>query len=173
MEDYIALGSVVGGMVFALFWISLATWTYRDIRDRSRDLAMQVLSVFLVMAFFLIGLMLYLILRPRETLDEAYARSLEEEALLREMGEESTCPSCRRFVEKEFLYCPYCQTQLRELCGHCGRSLSSSWIACPNCGTSRGAPTLARPTPAAAPAEAMAPEGLPSSAEAAQAPPSR
>jgi RNA polymerase subunit RPABC4/transcription elongation factor Spt4 len=172
MDDYIALGSVAGGTVVALFWISLVIWTYRDIRDRSHDLAMQVLAVFLVMGFFLLGLLLYLILRPRETLDEAYARSLEEEALLRDLGAESACPSCRRFVEKDFLYCPYCQAQLREPCGRCGRPLSSSWIACPNCGTARAAPApAARRARATKEATKPVAEGVSPSTEAAQAPP--
>lgn len=142
MERYIALGAIVGATLLVIFWASLVIWVYRDIRDRTRDLSLQVISVFLVMAFPLLGLLLYLILRPRETLEEAYARSLEEEALLREIGEDSACPSCRRFVEKDFLYCPHCRSQLREPCAGCGRPLSFSWIACPTCGSDR--PTPAR-----------------------------
>ena len=142
-EDYIALGVIVGGTLAVLLWTSLIVWTYRDIRDRSRDLAMQVLSVFLVMGFNFLGLLFYLILRPRETLDETYARSLEMETLLREIGEESACPSCRRFVEKDFLFCPHCQTRLRESCVSCERPLSFSWIACPACGAARPTPELA------------------------------
>jgi len=180
MESYVALGAVVGGTAVVLFWVSLVVWTYRDIRDRSQDLAIQVLSVFLVMAFSLIGLLLYLILRPRETMDEAYARSLEEEALLREIGPDSACPSCRRSVEKDFLYCPHCQTQLREACGHCGRPLSFSWLGCPSCGTGRGAPArAAQPASGVATADIPVLEGLPSSAgkaakaaKAAKVPPS-
>src|SRR3712207_6981071 len=52
---------------------------------RSRDPFLQVGALFLVLMFNLPGLLLYLIGRPRETLTEAYARTLEEEALLQEL----------------------------------------------------------------------------------------
>src|SRR3989304_1976623 len=87
--------------------------------------------------------------RPRESLEEAYARSLEEEALLRELGDEGTCPSCRKLIEKEFQFCPSCQTQVKDQCAKCERLLSFSWVACPTCGTvrPRAAPPAA-PRPA-------------------------
>ncbi|MFQ6019296.1 MAG: zinc ribbon domain-containing protein [Dehalococcoidia bacterium] len=147
----IALAAVLGATLLVLFLASLVVWTYRDIRDRTQDMAMQVLSVFLVMAFPLLGLLLYLILRPRETMEEAYARYLEEEALLRDLGEDSACPSCRHFVDKDFLFCPHCQTQLRQPCVKCERPLSFGWVACPTCGS-------LRPTPAAKVGEAPAAE---------------
>ena len=116
---------------------------YRDIRDRTRDLGLQVLAVFVVMMFFpgfnIPGLALYLMLRPRETLEEAYARSLEEEALLREIGDEGLCPSCRRFVERGWRICPFCQTQLKDVCSECEQLLSFNWVACPYCTAERKA----------------------------------
>ena len=46
------------------------------------------MAFLLVLVFSVLGLIIYLILRPRETLAEAYARSLEEEALLQELEEQ-------------------------------------------------------------------------------------
>lgn len=139
--EYAILGGLVGAVWALLLWLSIIVWVYRDMRDRTRDLALQVLSVFVVLMFFpgfnIPGLALYLMLRPRETLEEAYARSLEEEALLREIGDEGECPSCRRFVERAWRACPYCQTQLKDVCGECEQLLSFNWIACPYCGTAR------------------------------------
>ena len=68
---------------------------------------------------------------------EAYARSLEEESLLREIGDEGVCPSCRRFVERGWKTCPFCQTQLRDVCRKCEQLLSFNWVACPFCGEQR------------------------------------
>ena len=159
MEEQLAiLVGIVGGVWALLLWLSIIIWTYRDIRERTRDSSLQVLSAFVVLMFFpgfnLPGLALYLMLRPRDTLEEAYARSLEEEALLRELGDEGSCPSCRRLTDKEFQHCPSCQTQLKDQCAKCERLLSFSWLACPYCGTSRpgGAP-------AAEPALAQTPSG--------------
>ena len=159
-EPILLLAGVVGGVWALLLWLSVVVWVYRDIRDRSRDSSLQILSVFIVLTFFpgfnLPGLSLYLLLRPGETLEEAYARSLEEEALLRELGDEGSCLSCRRLVDKDFQYCPSCQTQLKDQCAKCERLLSFSWVACPTCGTSRPAAV-----PAAQPGPAQTPSGQP------------
>ena len=104
MEDIGILAALIGVVWLLLLWLSVIVWIYRDIRERTRDLGLQVLAVFVGIMFFpafnIPGLALYLMLRPRESLEEAYARSLEEEALLREIGDEGMCLSCRRFVEK-------------------------------------------------------------------------
>lgn len=151
--ELVLLGSVVAGIWGLLLWLSVVIWVYRDIRDRTRDSSLQALSVFVVLMFFpgfnIPGLALYLLMRPRETLEEAYSRSLEEEALLRELGDEGTCPSCRRLVEKDFQFCPSCKTQLKDKCAKCERLLSFSWVACPSCGTVRaGAAPAAQLDPA-------------------------
>ena len=164
--EYAVLGGLVGGVWALLLWLSIIVWVYRDIRDRSRDLALQVLAVFVVLMFFpgfnIPGLALYLMLRPQETLEEAYARSLEEEALLREIGDEGMCPSCRRFVERGWRVCPFCQTHLKDVCKECGQLLSFSWVACPHCGTTRAVPAAEEewaPGPERAPASASGPSG--------------
>ena len=120
-----------------VLWISAVIWTFRDIRDRTRDPFFQAVSVFLVLVFNLPGLWLYLILRPPQTLAEGYARSLEEEALLQELEDQKACPNCRRRVADDFLVCPSCETQLKEACAVCSRPLAYSWSACPYCGTSK------------------------------------
>ncbi len=181
--EYAVLGGLVGGVWALLLWLSIIVWVYRDIRERTRDLAMQVLAVFVVLMFFpgfnIPGLALYLMLRPRETLEEAYARSLEEEALLREIGDEGVCPSCRRFVERGWRVCPFCQTQLKDSCAECAQLLSFAWLACPYCGTVRkGAqveaaeepqPATLRTEPADAAAEAVQEVPLASAGGAAEA----
>ncbi len=181
--EYAILGGLVGAVWALLLWLSIIVWVYRDVRDRTRDLALQVLAVFVVLMFFpgfnLPGLALYLMLRPRETLEEAYARSLEEEALMREIGDEGDCPSCRRFVERGWRTCPYCQTQLKDVCGECGQLLSFSWIACPFCGTTRKvAPevqeaatgrTIGMSSPSTQPPEEPSSQSAPDSGEGQQA----
>ncbi len=154
--ELVVLAGVVAGIWGLLLWLSIVVWVYRDIRDRTRDSSLQVLALFVVLMFFpgfnLPGLSLYLLMRPRDTLEEAYARSLEEEALLRELGDEGSCPSCRRLVDKDFQFCPSCQTQLKDQCAKCERLLSFSWVACPSCGTPRpGAISAEQPAPAQVP----------------------
>jgi RNA polymerase subunit RPABC4/transcription elongation factor Spt4 len=147
-----------------VLWLSALVWVYRDIKDRTNDIVSQLVSALLVLAFNLPGLLLYLILRPQETLTEAYERTLESEAMLQELERLETCPSCRRRVDDNYLLCPYCRTRLRQACTQCGQALSFGWVACPFCGADRVAVTTA---------EAAASQAEPSSSAAADAAPAR
>jgi RNA polymerase subunit RPABC4/transcription elongation factor Spt4 len=176
MQDIGILAALIAGVWGLLLWLSIIVWVYRDIRERTRDLGLQVLAVFVVLIFFPVfnipGLALYLMLRPRETLEEAYARSLEEEALLREIGDEGMCPSCRRFVERSWRICPFCATQLKDICSRCEQLLSFNWVACPYCGTERRGMNVPEPAPAVVASTAPASPGRTSVAEPPAAPPS-
>jgi len=142
---------VVAALVtyYVALWAGMVWWTYRDSRERTRDPFMQALAVFLVLFFSFAGLVIYLMTRPRLTLADAYARTLEEEALLQELEDLKACPTCRRRVEDDFIVCPTCQTQLKEPCTRCARPLSYSWAACPYCATPRRQVTPVRRTVAA------------------------
>ncbi len=115
-------------------WASLVIWTFRDMRLRSRDIFAQLLASLVVLIFGPLGMLIYLILRPQETLAEAYARTLEEEALLQDITEEQpVCPECKHRIEPDFVICPACHTELRKACPHCGRLLLLRWEICPYC----------------------------------------
>ena len=118
------------------FWLAMVIWTWRDIRARSRDMFAALLAIVLVAIFPLIGLLLYLLLRPKETLAEAYDRALEEEALLRGIEEQLVCPNCQRAVDSNWRFCAYCHTQIKKDCPACGQLLELGWSLCPYCGSS-------------------------------------
>jgi hypothetical protein len=136
-ENVATLAATVAGAYVLVLWIGIIAWTYRDIRDRTRDTAFQIVAVLLVMVFNIPGWIIYMILRPDETLAEAYARSLEEEALLQELEDQAICPSCKRYVSADFVICPHCRTQLKQPCANCGRPLNFNWVACPYCTTQK------------------------------------
>lgn len=129
---HIAL-ALVGAYLTAL-WFCLVVWTFRDIHKRTRDVLVQILATLLVLIFNIPGLVLYLILRPPETLDEQYERALEEEALLEEIRERSACPTCKTHAEPSFLVCPMCATPLKRRCLQCNELLHLGWKLCPYCG---------------------------------------
>jgi hypothetical protein len=122
-------------------WFALVAWTFRDIEARSRSVFTQVFSTLLVLLFFIPGLLLYLILRPKETLDQAFQRALEEEYLLQDLDDLPLCPGCQRAVDGDFVICPHCQTRLRGPCPACSRLIDLRWTVCPYCAvpTDRGA----------------------------------
>jgi len=127
------LVSCLGAYVVA-FTASLVIWTFRDIRSRSRDIFAQLLATLMVAIFNLPGLFLYYILRPKETLTEAYERELAEEALLQDIEEKQACPSCHHAVMPEYQLCPHCHTRLKKECQNCHHLLHLKWNICPYCG---------------------------------------
>jgi len=137
MVELLARGAQVlaalGGAYLIALWFVLIVWTYRDIQARSNSVFTQIFSTLLVVLFFIPGVLLYLLLRPKETLDEAFQRSLEEEYLLQDLEDLPLCPSCSRQVSGEFVLCPHCQTQLREPCAGCGKLVDLKWPVCPYC----------------------------------------
>lgn len=146
-------------LYMAAIWLTLVFWTYRDIRQRTRDPILQTTAVLLVLVFFLPGHWIYLIVRPRYTLAEMYERSLEEEALLQELEDQKACPTCKRRVLDEYLICPSCRTQLKEACRQCTKPLSYAWVACPYCGLEKPPREGFGPRPARPLARAAAPAG--------------
>ena len=136
-EDIVLLALVVAGVIIAVFWLSIVMWAYRDMRARSRDPLAQVLVAVLVALLNIPGLVVYILLRPRETLSEAYERTLEEEALLQEIEEKPTCPNCGQRAQDDWQACPHCMTRLKKACVHCDYLLEMAWNICPRCTTSQ------------------------------------
>ena len=135
------LVALCGAFLFA-FWLALIIWAWRDIRARSRDAFAAILAVVLVAIFPIVGLLLYLLLRPKETLAEAYDRALEEEALLRSVEEQLVCPNCQRAVDKDWRFCAYCHTQIKKDCPSCDSLLELGWSLCPYCGSEASQPKM-------------------------------
>lgn len=153
------IGTIAGMIVAALgaflfaFWIAMGIWTFHDIRQRTRDWLVIILAVALVLIFPLIGLILYMMIRPKATLADVYDRALEEEALLRELEQTAACHNCGVPVKEAWVYCPNCHNQLQHSCPSCGNLVRNEWEICVFCGSAqqRTAPQLAV-APARAPA---------------------
>ncbi len=134
-EDIVVIITIYAVIIIAAFWLALVVWAYRDMRSRSRDTIGQLGVALLVALLTVPGLLIYLLLRPRETLSEAYERSLEEEALLQEIEEKPSCPGCGQRVQDTWQACPNCHTRLKKPCIHCRNLLELSWQLCPYCTT--------------------------------------
>jgi RNA polymerase subunit RPABC4/transcription elongation factor Spt4 len=137
ITNLVPILTVVGwalGAYIVLLWAASVLWTYRDIHSRSDDVVVQVLAVSLALLLPFAGLVLHMILRPRQTLTEKYERSLEEEYLRRDLEEKYVCPHCQRGIETDFIICPHCHTALRRRCAACDRVVDLTWAVCPYCG---------------------------------------
>jgi RNA polymerase subunit RPABC4/transcription elongation factor Spt4 len=139
-----AISSYIGPLIactitfFVIFWVSTVVWTFRDIRSRTQDFLSQILATVLAAVFPIAGLLIYMVLRPRQTLAEIYERQLEEESLLAEMTERQTCNNCHARIEPDFQICPSCGQKLKRSCPKCERLLELRWTFCPYCATNLG-----------------------------------
>lgn len=129
----------LGGAYLVALWFVSIVWTFRDIESRSRSVITQIAATLLPLLFPFLGIPVYLILRPKDTLDTAFQRSLEEEYLLQDLEELPLCPVCQHYVEDDFILCPQCHAQLREPCTSCERLVDLRWTLCPYCGTAQDA----------------------------------
>jgi RNA polymerase subunit RPABC4/transcription elongation factor Spt4 len=150
LEDYFVYISAFLGAFLTALWISIILWAFRDIRARSRDRLVIILATIMVALFNIPGLLIYLIIRPKDTLHESYQRMLEDEALLAEIETNVKCPGCGSIAQANWQVCPYCYTRIHKLCTNCGRIMQLAWQMCPYC---------AAPTPGS-PAKISEPESI-------------
>lgn len=168
LRAYLGTILAVSGALLILIWLAIVVWAYRDLRARSRSGAAALLVILLVGLLPVIGLVIYLLLRPRETLAEAYDRALEQEALLQQIEDKPVCPTCARPTQPNWFLCPSCHTHLRQPCPNCNSPLELHWDICPYCGylfpedesdEQAGDPAVALPEDANRPTESSTPIG--------------
>ncbi len=132
-----------------LLWLGTAYWAFRDMQARSENPILpyfaSALIIFFTPLLFLFAVVLYLIVRPRETLAEVYERSLAEESLLAEVERNELCPVCRERVHGDWLVCPNCRTRLHHVCPSCNRLADPAWPLCAYCGHEFQRPAAAAP----------------------------
>jgi len=131
-------GYLYYGIIFILIivWLSFIYWTYRDARLRSESIATAIFWAVVVLLFNFLGLILYLILRPPEFIDDVVERDLEIQRMEMLLGDSQlTCPACGKPIKEDFLICPYCRKKLKTPCINCGRPLKLEWKVCPYCKT--------------------------------------
>ena len=120
-------------LFFIVLYFAIIFWTWRD---ASRRGAMGWFWALVVAIFPVVGWIVYLVVRPPETLDDAHERDLEIRAREGQLARDfDQCPSCFKPVEKDFLICPYCMKKLRKSCVECGKALKLNWQVCPYCKT--------------------------------------
>lgn len=66
--------------------------------------------------------------------------------LLRVMGPQTSherkCDNCRKIIDANFLYCPYCAAFKEDFCKKCMTHFEEDWLACPTCGEARAGKAL-------------------------------
>ncbi len=109
-----------GFFLIPLFLIGInviaAIYVYNDAKLHTDEPLLWFFIVLLIP--FLIGIVLYLILRDDFT------------------TQKTKCPNCNQEVDKNFTYCPYCHHSIKKTCPNCSRVIQDQFSVCPYCGTS-------------------------------------
>lgn len=119
--------------ILVIIWLAFIYWTYRDARLRNTS---AIFWAAIVLIFNFLGLIVYLILRPPEFIEDVVERDLEikrMEILLDTRS--SKCPTCSREIGSDFVICPYCRKKLKKECIQCEKPLNMDWKVCPYCKT--------------------------------------
>ena len=167
-SDVFQIGLRVLVVYFLLIWLASAFWAYRDMRLRSASAVAPYIAAATIIIFtpifFLFGLLLYRIVRPKETIAEVNERALAEEAMLAEVASHSHCANCSRPVHEDWIICPTCRNRLRRVCPNCEHLIELDWTLCAWCGKDferAEAPGTAVFMPSARPAQRQTPPASP------------
>lgn len=142
-DDYFKLVIVY----LLILWASIIIWVTKDIINRTNNIFLQIFSILTVLVWTPFGIVVYLLIRPSQTLfekhyeeiefeEENYTdRLLEEiEGLKTEMKEHVNCFNCNYSVSEDFKFCPNCRTALKKVCISCENPIENDWTHCPFCG---------------------------------------
>ena len=118
-----------------VLYCALIYWTYADARRRIEDPVMIACSTAAALFFPFVGVIVYMVVRPPEYLEDVRERELEMQAAEARVHELDTslCPHCHYRIEKDFVRCPSCLRKLKERCTNCSRPLDQAWTICPYC----------------------------------------
>ncbi len=84
-----------------LLWFSIIVWVTRDAIHRSDSLIFQVIAILLNIIFPILGILLYLIIRPGKTTTERYYEELEHRLILESIGEKDSKSPNKKTSKKE------------------------------------------------------------------------
>jgi RNA polymerase subunit RPABC4/transcription elongation factor Spt4 len=113
-----------------LYLISII-WVIRDAYLRGSN---PVIWGIIALIPFL-GAFAYSMLRPPMLLSDRDEQDLDFTLKQRELAKYGECGKCGYPVEREYLMCPRCGTQLKNECISCGHALNPDWTVCPYCCT--------------------------------------
>jgi RNA polymerase subunit RPABC4/transcription elongation factor Spt4 len=117
-----------------VFWLVVLYWVWLDSGDRTTNTAVRYSYVFLVAVLNIIGWIIYLMIRPSQTIEEIYWADLERRYLKYETAELGDCPKCGTQLYPGYTFCPNCKHKLKRRCIKCNVLVEKKNKYCPYCG---------------------------------------
>lgn len=131
-EVRFALMSIV--VIIGIFYVISIIWVIRDSYLRGANPV--IWGIISLVPF--IGAFFYAMMRPPMLLSDKDEQNLDFALKQRQLMQYGECGKCGYPVEREYLMCPRCGTQLKNECKRCGHSLNPEWKVCPYCCTPVG-----------------------------------
>lgn len=126
--------SVVIGLLFIIFWLVIVGWVWMDSGERTTKRWARVVYILLVLILNIPGLIIYLIIRPNETVEEIYWADLERRYLKYETSELGDCSKCGHQLYPGYVYCTNCGNEIKIKCPRCGVLVDKDHKFCEFCG---------------------------------------
>ena len=101
------------------------------IRDAARRGAEPRWVRALIAVIPIIGILAYVILRPSSYLIDREEQDLDIALREHQLSHYGICPQCGAPIDRDFVVCPMCKTQVRNVCPNCLRPLNSDWKVFP------------------------------------------
>ena len=117
---------LLGLYIMSIIWVSRDSY----LRDANTKLWT------LVAIIPILGVIAYCLMRPPMYQIDRDEQQLEIALKKRQLMQYGECAKCGYPVEWDYVICPKCNTQLKNLCHECGKALHPKWRVCPYCATS-------------------------------------
>ena len=118
-------------IIIGILYLLSIIWVIRDAYLRgSNPVIWGIISL-----VPLLGAFAYSLMRPPMLQSDKDEQSIDFALKQRELYKYGECAKCGYPVEREYLMCPRCETQLKNECRNCGHALNPDWSVCPYCCT--------------------------------------
>ena len=135
--DFNMFGSILF-VLLVVFWLVLIGWVWIDSGERTSNLTIRIVYLALVLILNIPGLIIYLIIRPSETIDQIYWADLERRYLKYETSELGDCSKCGGQLLPGYVFCTNCGNEIKKKCPNCSVMISKGSKFCAYCGTQVG-----------------------------------
>lgn len=121
--------------IITLLILLILLWFVKDLTSRIDNRFIRVLIFLGVIGTNFVGIIFYIVLRPRETKLEKEERIAigKKQELLYIDKDIIACPHCYSLNRAAFIFCYNCSTKLETRCQECKHLLQPIWNYCPYC----------------------------------------
>ena len=131
--DFNMFGTILG-LILVIFWLVIIGWVWVDSGERTSKKGLRFWYLLLVIVLNIPGLIIYLIVRPSETIEEIYWADLERRYLKYETSELGDCPKCGSQLYPGYVFCTNCGSRIKVRCPKCNVLVDKDHKYCEFCG---------------------------------------